>query len=70
LNGAALGGLEDLADLVGRARGEGWGRRVDAGFELVGDAAEVLVHRGRVVAPAPGGEVATLDAVPIHDRSG
>jgi hypothetical protein len=70
LGGAALGGLEDQADLLGgaaRQRGRGG---VEVGFELVGDAAEVLVHRRGLIAAPSGWKVATLDPVPIHDRSG
>ena len=71
LGGAALGGLEDQADLLGGAARRSTGRAAaDVGLELVGDAAEVLVHRRGVVAAPPGGEVAALDPVPIHDRSG
>ena len=70
LGGAAFGGLEDQADLLGGALRHGRSGRVDVGVELVGDATEVLVHRRRVVAAAPGGEVATFDPIPIHDRSG
>ena len=70
LGGAVLGGLEDQADLLGGAAAMDGAGAWTCGVELVGDATEVLVHRGRVVAAAPGGEVAAFDAIPIHDRSG
>ena len=70
LGGAALGGVEDQADLLGGAVGERGAGRVQLGLELVGDAAQVLVDGRRVVSAATGREVAALDSFPIHDRSG
>ena len=51
------------------AANDGAGER-RVGLERVRDPAQMLVHCGWVVAPAPRREVAALDSVPIHDRSG
>ena len=70
LGDAALGGLEDLPHLLGRGRGQRRGGRVRVRLELVRNPAQVLIDGGWVVASATHGEVATLDLLAIHDRSG
>ena len=67
LGGAALGGLEDQADLLGRPARQRDRRRVHARLELVGDAAQVLVDRGRVITAATRRKVPAFDPIPIHD---
>ncbi len=67
LGGAALGGLEDQPDLLRGAAGQRERRRVDARLELVGDAAEMLVDRGRVIATTTRRKIPAFDPIPIHD---
>ncbi len=71
LGGAGLGGLEDRADLLGRAgreRRRRGGRTVAQRLHAVGDEAQVRVDRRLVVAAAADREVAALDRVSIHAR--
>jgi hypothetical protein len=69
LVGARLRGLEDRADLLGRARGEARRGRVGGAthpLDLVGEAAQMRIDRRRVVAAAGGREVASLDVVAVQ----
>ena len=71
LGGARLGRLEDDAHLLRRPGGQRRGRRRAPAqrLELVGDATQVLVDSGLVVAAPADREIAALDGVSVHALS-